>query len=49
MVSRIIRDTVEAGLIVPYDEEAGRKYMKYLPSWIDKEYRNLIDGYLTVI
>jgi ATP-dependent DNA helicase RecG len=33
MVSRIIRDTVEAGLIVPYDEEAGRKYMKYLPSW----------------
>lgn len=33
IVSRIIRDTIEAGLIVPYDEEAGRKYMKYLPRW----------------
>lgn len=33
MVSRIIKDTVEAGLIVPYDEAAGRKYMKYLPWW----------------
>ncbi|HBJ84164.1 MAG TPA: transcriptional regulator [Verrucomicrobiales bacterium] len=33
MASRIIKDTVEAGLIVPYDEAAGRKYMKYLPWW----------------
>lgn len=33
MVSRIIRDTLEAGLIAPYDEDAGRKYMKYLPWW----------------
>jgi predicted HTH transcriptional regulator len=33
MASRIIRDTLEAKLIVPYDEEAGRKYMKYLPWW----------------
>lgn len=34
MASRIIRDTLEAKLIVPYDEEAGRKYMKYLPGWV---------------
>jgi len=33
MVSRIIKDTLEAGLIAPYDEEAGRKFMRYLPWW----------------
>lgn len=33
VASRIIRDTIEAGLIIPYDEDAGRKYMKYLPRW----------------
>jgi len=31
MASRIIRDAVEAGLVVPLDENAGRKYMKYVP------------------
>lgn len=33
MVSRIIRDALDAKLVVPYDEEAGRKYMKYQPWW----------------
>lgn len=32
-VSRVIKDTVEAEEIRPYDAEAGRKYMKYVPSW----------------
>jgi ATP-dependent DNA helicase RecG len=31
--SRLIKETLEAGQIVPYDEYAGRKYMKYLPWW----------------
>lgn len=33
VVSRIIRDTLYAGLIVPYDEGVGRKFMRYLPWW----------------
>lgn len=32
-VSRYIRETVEAGMIRPFDEEAARKYMKYVPYW----------------
>lgn len=32
-VSRIIKDTIEALEIRPYDEKAGRKYMKYIPCW----------------
>ncbi len=32
-VSRYIRETVEAGMIRPFDEDAGRKYMKYVPYW----------------
>ncbi|GAA0258043.1 ATP-binding protein [Rhodanobacter caeni] len=31
--SRLIREALEAGVIVPYDAKAGRKYMKYLPWW----------------
>jgi len=31
--SRIIGDTVEAGLIKPVDADAGRKYMRYVPKW----------------
>lgn len=31
--SRIIGDTVEAGLIKPVDAGAGRKYMRYVPHW----------------
>jgi len=33
VASRLIKDALDAGLIVPYDEKAGRKYMKYLPGW----------------
>lgn len=31
--SRLIKEALEAGAIVPYDANAGRKYMKYLPWW----------------
>lgn len=33
IVSRLIREAVENGLIQPYDPEAGKKYMKYIPFW----------------
>lgn len=33
IVSRLIKDTVEAGLIHPHDENAGRRFMKYVPHW----------------
>ena len=32
-VSRYIREALEAGVIKPFDEEAARKMMKYLPFW----------------
>lgn len=32
-VSRYIREAVEAGMIKPYDEDAARKMMKYVPHW----------------
>ena len=33
IASRIIADTVKAGLIKPSDEKQGKKYAKYLPFW----------------
>jgi ATP-dependent DNA helicase RecG len=33
VVSRIIRDTVDAGLIRSFDPETSKRYMKYLPFW----------------
>jgi predicted HTH transcriptional regulator len=33
MASRLIRDAVESGLIVPFDLEAGPKLMRYVPYW----------------
>lgn len=33
MVSRVIREAVEAGQIVPADANAAPKYMRYLPYW----------------
>lgn len=33
MVSRILKDTVHAGLIKPYDADAGTKAMRYVPHW----------------
>lgn len=32
-VSRYIRETVDAGMIRPFDEDASRKLMKYVPYW----------------
>jgi predicted HTH transcriptional regulator len=33
MASRIIRKAIEANKIKPYDEFAGTKFMRYVPSW----------------
>lgn len=33
MVSRIIKQAVDAGRIKPYDESAGTKAMRYVPWW----------------
>lgn len=33
VASRIIKDTLEAGYIRAYDEDAGRKFMRYVPRW----------------
>jgi len=33
IASRIIKDTLDAEMVRAYDEEAGRKYMKYVPWW----------------
>lgn len=33
MMSRIIKDTLKAGLIRAYDPEAGNKAMRYIPHW----------------
>jgi predicted HTH transcriptional regulator len=33
VASRLIKEAVEAGAIVPYDSAASRKYMKYVPWW----------------
>ncbi|KAI3611174.1 hypothetical protein D8I24_0163 (plasmid) [Cupriavidus necator H850] len=29
--SRLFKEAVDAGMLRPYDESAGRKYMKYVP------------------
>lgn len=33
LASRIIRETIEAKMIKPYDQNASKKFMKYVPSW----------------
>lgn len=33
IASRIIKDTLEAGLIKPYDPEQSRKHARYIPHW----------------
>jgi len=35
--SRLIREAVEAGLIVPHDPDAAPKLMRYVPIWADPE------------
>jgi ATP-dependent DNA helicase RecG len=41
--SRVIRDAVEAGLIVAVDPSAAKKVMKYVPSWAVRSTRS-VDG-----
>jgi len=31
--SRLLKEAVQSGLIVPYDPDAARSQMKYLPWW----------------
>ena len=33
MASRVIRDTIDAGLIKPHDSSSGPRYMRYVPYW----------------
>jgi len=33
VASRLIKEAVDAGAIVPYDSSASKKYMKYVPWW----------------
>lgn len=33
VASRPLKEAVEAGMIVPFDSEAGTKAMRYLPFW----------------
>lgn len=33
VASRLIKEALEEGVIVPFDADAGRKYMKYVPFW----------------
>jgi hypothetical protein len=33
--SRLIREAVEDGAIVPYDPDAAPKLMRYVPNWAD--------------
>lgn len=33
IASRLIKEAVDAGVIVPADAAAGRKFMRYVPSW----------------
>lgn len=33
VASRLIGEAVEAGFIAPFDPNAGKKYMRYVPSW----------------
>lgn len=32
-ISRVIKETINAGLIKPYDPDAGTRAMRYIPSW----------------
>lgn len=33
-VSRIIRETIDAGMVRPVDPTTSRRYMKYVPFWV---------------
>ena len=37
IASRLIKEAVEAKVIVPYQAEIGRKHMRYIPNWADSD------------
>lgn len=41
IASRLIRDAVDAGMLVPYDFTAGPKHMRYVPWWAAASRREL--------
>ncbi len=42
IVSRLIKEAVEAKVIVPYQAEIGRKHMRYIPNWADSDQNSFI-------
>lgn len=42
IVSRLIKEAVEAKVIVPYQAEIGRKHMRYIPNWTDSNQSSFI-------
>ena len=42
IASRLIKEAVEAKVIIPYQAEIGRKHMRYVPSWVDSNQNQLI-------
>ena len=42
IASRLIKEAVEAQVIVPYQAEIGRKHMRYIPNWADSDQNSFI-------
>ena len=42
IASRLIKEAVEAKVIVPYQAEIGRKHMRYIPNWADSDQNSFI-------
>ncbi len=42
IASRLIKEAVEAKVIVPYQAEIGRKHMRYIPNWADSDESSFI-------
>lgn len=42
IASRLIKEAVEARVIVPYQAEIGRKHMRYIPNWVNSDQSNFI-------
>lgn len=36
-ISRYIKEAVDAGAILPFDQQAARRLMKYVPNWAGNE------------
>jgi predicted HTH transcriptional regulator len=41
IASRLIRDAVDAGLVLPYDLSASPRLMRYIPFWADPQRRKI--------